>query len=95
MIINTGGRGVPLKDIIKKLGNKSYSYIDCRCKWEENEHEYDEFFGACSYNNKTKTLTPLDYDSYSLEDLYEEWEEWKDGNGQTNLTVWKQGYVEQ
>ena len=94
MIINTGERGISLKDIIKKLGNKSYSFIEFRCKWKENEYDYDEFFGACSYNNKTKTLTPLDYDSYSLEDLYEEWEEWEDDNGQINLTVWGVGTVE-
>ena len=95
MIINTGERGIPLKEIIKKLGNKSYSYIDCRCKWEENGYKYDEYFGSCSYDSKTEILTPLDYDSYSLDDLYEEWEEWKDNNGQINLTVWEQGYVEQ
>lgn len=94
MIINTGERGISLKDIIKKLGNKSYPLIEFRCKWKENEYDYDELFGACSYNNKTKTLTPLDYDSYSLEDLYEEWKEWKDDNGQINLTVWEQGYIE-
>ena len=95
MIINTGERWISLKDIIKKLGNKSYSFIEFRCKWKENKYDYDEFFFFFFYNNKTKILTPLDYDSYSLEDLYEEWEEWKDDNGQINLTVWEQGYVEQ
>ncbi len=94
-IIVTGKTGIPLKEIIKKLGNKSYYYIDFRCKWKEYGHEYDEYFGACSYDNKTETLTPLDYDSYSLDDLYEEWEEWKDNKGQINLTVWEIGTIEE
>lgn len=93
MIINTGKKGIPLKEIIKRLGNKSYPYINCRCKWKENEYNYDEYFGSCSYNSKTETLTPLDYDSYSLDDLYEEWEEWEDDNGQINLTVWEIGTI--
>ena len=93
MIINTGMKGTPLKEIIKKLGNKSYSFIEVRCKWKENEYNYDEFIGACSYDNKTKNLIPLDSDSYSLDDLYEEWEEWKDGNDQINLTVWAIGTI--
>lgn len=88
-------REIPLKDIIKNLGNKSYPLIEFRYKWKENEYEYNEFFGACSYDSKTKTLTPLDYDSYSLEDLYEEWEEWEDDNGQINLTVWESGIIEE
>jgi len=94
MIIYTGERGIPLRTIIDKLGNKSYPYIEVRCRWEENEYNYNEYIGSCSYDNKTETLTPLDYDSYSLDDLYEEWEEWKDDNGRINLTVWEGGTVE-
>lgn len=94
MIINTGEKGISLKNIIKNFGNKSYPLIEFRCKWKENEYDYDEFFGACSYDSKTETLTPLDYDSYSLDDLYEEWEEWEDDNGQINLTVWEIGVIE-
>ena len=93
MIINTGMKGTPLKEIIKKLGNKSYPLIEFRCRWEENEYNYNEYIGSCSYDNKTKTLSPHDFDSYSLDDLYEEWEEWKDGNGQINLTVWAIGTI--
>ena len=95
MIINTGTKGIPLKEIIKKLGNKSYSYIDCYCKWKEGEQEYVEYFGSCSYDNKTETLTSLDYDSYSLDDLYEGWEEWKDNKGRINLTVWEIGTIKE
>lgn len=93
-IIVTGESGIPLKDIIAKLGNKSYCSITCRCKWTENGEEYDELFGACSYNNKTQTLTPLDGDSYSLNDLYEEYEESYDMDGNNYLTVWESGRVE-
>ena len=93
-IIITGERGIPLKTIIDKLGNKSYSYIEVRCRWEKNEYNYDEYIGSCSYDNKTKTLSPHDFDSYSLDDLYEEWEEWKDDNGHINLTVWEWGTIE-
>lgn len=89
MIIYTEEREFSLKTIINKLGNKSYPYIEIRCRWEENEYNYNEYIGSCSYNNKTKILTPFDHNSYSLDDLYEEWEEWKDDNGQINLTVWK------
>ena len=95
MIINTGKKGIPLKEIIKKLGNKSYYYIDCCCKWEENGYEHIEYFGSCSYDSKTETLTPLDDDSYSLDDLYEEWEEWEDNKGRTCLTVWEIGTIEE
>lgn len=86
----TGEKGVPLKEIIEKLGNKNYSYIECRCKWvDENGQEQDDFFGACSY--KDGILAPLDGDSYSLDDLYTEWEESKDDE-KLILTVWE--YVE-
>ena len=94
MIIYTGERGIPLKEIIKKLGNKSYPFIEVRCRWTENEYNYNEYIGSCSYDNKTKTLFPHDFDSYSLDDLYEEWEEWRDDNDQINLTVWKGGTIE-
>lgn len=93
-IIITDEIGMPLKDIIAKLGNKSYTYIEYRCKWTKNNKEYDEFFGGCSYDNKTQILTPLDGDSYSLNDLYEEYEEFYDTNGNNCLTVWEYGRIE-
>lgn len=91
MIIETGNKGIPLKEIIEKLGNKSYSYIECRCKWVQDGEEFDEFFGACSYDNRTGILNPLDGDSYSLNDLYVEWEEELTKNGKLYLTVWEEG----
>lgn len=92
----TGEKGIPLKEIIEKLGNKNYDFIECRCKWkDENGKEIDDFFGVCSY--KDGILTPLDGDSYSLDDLYIEWEEVVDtdekytDNGGLMLTVWEYG----
>ena len=96
MFITTSKTGIPLREIIKNLGNKSYPYIEFRCKWtEEDGLEYDEYFGACSYDNQTGILTPLDHDSYSLDDLYNEWDEWQDlkeehfDKDQFLLTVWE------
>lgn len=91
MVLETGTKGISLREIIAKLGNKTYSYIECRCKWSEEEEQIDMFFGCCSYDNKTNILTPLDGDSYSLDDLYIEWEEFDDDNGQICLIVWKNG----
>jgi len=83
--IYTGEKGIPLREIIEKLGNKNYTQIICRCKYEDYYGEmHDEFFGGCRYENGE--LIPLDGDSYSLDDLYEEWEE--DGE---YLTVWESG----
>ena len=87
-----------LAEIIEQFGNKSYPYIECRCKWTGKDGiEHDDFWGACSYDNVTKKLTPLDGDSYSLGDVYDEWEEWQDldeayfDGGQILLTVWEHG----
>jgi hypothetical protein len=93
MIIETGSTGIPLRTIINQLGNKSYSYIECRCKWIEDDELYDIFCGSCSYNSKTKELTALDSDSYSLEDLYNEWEEYSSLDGSLYLTVWECGTI--
>ena len=91
MVIETGNKGIPLKKIIEKLDNKSYPYIECRCKWTQDGEEFNEFFGACSYDNKTGILTPLDGDSYSLDDLYVEWKEELVDDGQFYLIVWEEG----
>ena len=90
-ILYTGEKGIPLKDIIKSLGNKNNKYIECRCKYiSENGQGQDYLFGACSYINGE--LKALDGDSYSLDDLYIEWEEsTQDAN--TYLTVWEDGYL--
>lgn len=98
MLIVTGNTGISLREIIAKLGNKSYPYIEVRCKWTKHDGtRCDEFWGSCSYNNETGELRSLDHDSYSLDDLYNEWEEWQDldekyfDNGQICLTVWEYG----
>ena len=87
----TGEKGVPLKDIINSLGDKNYKYIECRCKYiSENGQEQDDLFGACSYINGE--LKALDGDSYSLDDLYIEWEEYTQDEC-VCLTVWEYGYL--
>lgn len=98
MLIVTGNTGISLREIIAKLGNKSYPYIEVRCKWTKHDGtRCDEFWGSCSYNNETGELIPLDHDSYSLDDLYNEWEEWQDleekyfDNRQICLTIWEYG----
>lgn len=95
-IVYTGEKGVPLKEIIEKLGNKNYNFIEFRCKWiDENGQEQDDFFGSCSYQDGV--LAPLDGDTYSLDDLYIEWEEFVDvdekytDHGGLVLTVWEHG----
>ena len=88
--LNTGEKGIPLKEIINRLGNKNYCCIECRCKWiDRNNQEQDDFFGACSYEDGV--LAPLDGDTYSLEDLYIEWKETDDDNGNYSLIVWEYG----
>lgn len=89
--INTGAEGEKLIDIIRKLGNKSYEYIECRCKWADHDGNLnDDFFGCCAYNSETETLTSLDGDLYSLEDLYVDWKESKQDDKYI-LTVWEKG----
>ena len=94
--IHTNEDGISLRQIIEKLGNKNYPYICCRCKWTEpNGEDFDEFFGACAYEGGK--LESLDGDTYSLDDLYVDWEEWVDtsedygDNGAICLTVWEAG----
>ncbi len=102
MIINVGSKGISLREIIEKLGNKSYKFIECRCKWtDENDKEHDDFFGCCSYDSENKALSSLDGDSYSLDNRYAEYEEWTDDgediadNGELILTVWEKGTLEE
>lgn len=83
--------GTPLWKIIEELGNKSYFYIECRYKWADQDGDHDDFWGCCSYNNETKMLSSVDGDSYSLNDLYDEWVEWQADNGEQCLTVWEYG----
>ena len=93
-IIITGRTGKSLREIIKELGNKSYDYIEFRSRWSDKyDEQYDEFWGACSYNSDTEELIPLDHDSYSLDDLYNEYEEWRK-NDKLCLTIWERGQEE-
>ena len=100
-IIETGNTGKSLKDIIAEFGNKSYPFIECRCKWTDENGDNDEFFGECAYNAETGELTSLDGDTYSLDDLYDEYEEWVDedeefsDNGAMCLTVWEHGEIQE
>ena len=91
----TGDSGTSLGEIIRQLGNKSYKKIYQRCKWkDESGKENDDFFGICSYNSATGKLIPLDGDIYTLNDLYESWEEGIDPEGDLTLTVWERGVLE-
>lgn len=90
--VYTGETGTPLKNIIKKLGGKNYDCIEFRIKWTDCQgKENDDLFGYCSYAEGE--LTPLDYDLYSLNDLYAEWEE-TIVDGRQILTMWSIGYEE-
>ena len=100
MIIETKNTGISLREIIAQLGNKSYPYIECRYKWTERDGtQCDVFCGSCAYDSKTGELISLDHDSYFLDDLYNEWEEWQDleekyfDNEQICLTVWEYGEI--
>lgn len=95
MILCAGETGTPLREIISSLGNKNYSFIRCRCKYKNTIGIMcDEFVGICSYDNGV--LTPLDGDTYSLDDLYEEWEESRTYDGTSLiLTVWEYGHLEE
>ena len=79
--------GQTLKQIIKSLGNKNYARIEFKSKYRQNGKMFDTFFGACSYENGE--LIPLDGDTYSLEDRYDEYKEYKNKFGQICLTVWE------
>lgn len=84
-----------LGEIIKDLGNKSYSTIECRCKYSVVEkmingefresEEIDCLWGRCCYDANTGELEPLDGDSYSLNDGYDEWLEYDNDC----LVVWE------
>ena len=97
-IIYTGGTGTPLKDIIKtvqdkyNLPNNLTINIMTRCKWTSNGIKYDELCGYCHFSNAR--LIPGDCDSYSFDDLYDEYEFSDDGeDGEMWLTVWEIGDV--
>ncbi len=90
-ILETGTKGKKLRDIIAELGNKSYPFIECRCKWADENGDNDEFYGGCAYDAKTGELKHFDGDTYSLDDLYEEYEERYFENGTICLTVWEYG----
>ena len=91
-IIITGEKGTPLKDIINNLGNRIYNSVIFRCKWDENGEQFDEFFGMCQYAPATG-LSPLDHDSYSLNDLFMEYEEVVNPDGSYSLIVWEYGEI--
>ena len=95
MILCTGEIGTPLREIISSLGNKNYPFIRRRCKYKNTIGIiYDEFLGICSYDNGV--LTSLDGDTYSLDDLYEEWMESNTYDGTSLiLTVWEYGHLEE
>lgn len=93
MEIYSGKNYITLKDIIEKLGNKNYDFIEVRCRWtDKNGQMQDIFFGGCSY--KDGVLISLDGDTYSLNDLYDDYKEFTN-DGKTCLTVWENCYMDE
>lgn len=90
----TTGRdtGMTLREIINEIGNPDYIEIEVRCKYSIGyDMEEDDFIGMCEYKNGE--LISRDGDSYSLGDIYDEYEIVAD---QENLlTVWEYGYLEE
>lgn len=75
MYLITGEYGTPLKDILKIFGNVNIPIIECRTRYKDENESYcqrDDLFGFCEY--KDGKLLSLDGDTYSLENLYTEWE---------------------
>ena len=80
-----------LMEIIGSLGNKDYDVVEFRCKWVNDSGECcDTWYGSCSYKNGV--LLPFDGDSYSLDDVYAEWEE-QDKEKLRFLVVWEYGII--
>lgn len=77
------------KEIIEKLENKSYPYIEIRVVYIHNGKENDEFYGICAYDSQTGIITSLDKDNYSTKDHFSKWEEWQNPDNETCLTLWK------
>ncbi len=77
------------EEIVEKLGNKSYPYIEIRVIFIHKGKENDELYGICAYDNKTKEMTPLDQNDYSIKDHFSKWEEWQNQDDETCLTLWK------
>lgn len=69
-------------DLIK---NKDYDYIGYRITAPEWLGKPDIFFGACK--SKDGVLIPLDYDSYSEDEVVLSWEEWSTDEIKNGLTV--------
>ena len=79
-------KGKTLAEIVK---GKNYPFIEFRCRYQlKDGTKCDDFFEWASYIDGK--LKPLDCESYSLKVVYQDWEEWKDDNGNTCLTVWEE-----
>lgn len=95
MILNTGNKGISLREIIEQYGNPKIQTIECRCLYKDLDgNQRDDLFGFCEYE-KGK-LSSLDGDTYSLDDLYIAWEiDEEKCNPLTlikrHLTVWEYG----
>lgn len=83
-----------LREILDTFDNADIPFIEFRCKWYDESPNgermlNDEFFGACEYKNGE--LISLDHDTYSLDDRYNEYEEFEYHEGGRGVTVWEWG----
>lgn len=71
------------------IKNKDYDYISYRITSPKWYDEPDMFLGACK--SKNGVLIPLDYDSYSEDEIVISWEEWSTEDIKNGLTVVVEG----
>lgn len=71
-----------VKDLI---ANKDYDYISWRVTSPKHFDDPDIFFGACK--SKNGELIPLDWDSYSENEIVLRYEEWTSDTIKNGLTI--------
>lgn len=89
----TNEETLSLKQIIKRLGEKNYSYVEQRIKYFQNDGQQFNIFSGC-FSIIDGKINSLDGDAYSEEDIYAEWEEWIGEGGNKCLTVYRHVAIE-
>ncbi len=69
------------KEIVELIGNKSYSRVELRCNMSIRGNIRDVFVGVFAYDGEAKRIIPLDGDSYSMDMLCEQWNEFETDKG--------------
>lgn len=75
------------KEVVKSLGNKSYPRVELRCVMTIRGLKRDVFIGIFAYDGDAGRIIPLDGDSYDINMLCEEWNEYENEKGRC-LTVY-------